>query len=85
MATKTWRDHAQKVAARAWEDGKASGLEGPALKKFISAQYPFGERAMHPYKIWLDVVKKIMKYGVTPPPSQWGNRPADLPGQAKLF
>lgn len=85
MASKTWRDEARRVAAKAWEDGKARGLEGPALKKFISARYPFGQRARHPYKIWLDVTRKIMRYGVTPPPSQWGHRPADLPGQQKLF
>ena len=28
----------------------------------MSAQYPFGERAYHPYKIWLDVVKKTVAF-----------------------
>lgn len=86
MTTKTWRDKARLVASYAWEEGRATGLEGAALRKYISSRYPFGSRENHPYKIWLGVVKKIMKYGMTPPPSEWGRpRPADLPGQQKLF
>tara|TARA_Y100000310_G_scaffold38796_1_gene36318 strand:- start:3895 stop:4143 length:249 start_codon:yes stop_codon:yes gene_type:complete len=27
------------------------------LRQLISRAYPFGERAMHPYKIWLEEVK----------------------------
>ena len=36
-----------------------SAEEGAELLKRISAAYPFGERAMHPYKIWLDEVKQV--------------------------
>ena len=29
------------------------------IKKLISESYPFGERANHPYKIWLDERRKV--------------------------
>ena len=29
------------------------GLDHEEQRKAISAAYPFGERAMHPYKVWL--------------------------------
>ena len=32
------------------------GVSDKVLKKKISEAYPFGERAMHPYKIWLSAV-----------------------------
>ena len=35
------------------------GIENEkALRKEISAAYPFGERDMHPYTIWLSEVKR---------------------------
>ncbi|MDA0244684.1 MAG: hypothetical protein OT477_14795 [Chloroflexi bacterium] len=44
------RDAADLAAA-----GDASALK--QLKKRISKAYPFGERAMHPYKAWCEEVK----------------------------
>ena len=55
---KSWRDEARPIVARAIRDGRAKGLEGKELRKHVHSFYPFGERAMHPYKIWLDEVKR---------------------------
>jgi hypothetical protein len=33
------------------------GLSEKELRKKISEAYPFGQRAMHPYKVWLSEVK----------------------------
>ena len=57
---KSWRDRAYEVAYRAYLEGKAQGLEGAQLKKHIGKAYPFGPRQYHPYKVWLDVVKRIL-------------------------
>ena len=52
-----WRNKSRRVIAEALKTGAALGLEGKALDKHISAAYPFGERSMHPYAIWLSQIK----------------------------
>lgn len=38
------------------------GLDRPyELKQALHDAYPFGERAYHPYKIWLSEIKRQMK------------------------
>jgi hypothetical protein len=61
-----WRRAARKTIDRALKEGKTKGLEGPSLKKFVAGHYPFGERAMWPYKVWLSELKKTF------PPSRDG-------------
>jgi hypothetical protein len=51
-----WRMKARNVILRVLRD--TQGQSEANVKKAISAAYPFGERAMHPYKIWLDEVKR---------------------------
>lgn len=44
------------------ETCKANGVDDPAqIKKALSAAYPFCERKYHPYKIWLDCVRKALR------------------------
>ena len=52
-----WRNSARRVIVEALKTGTALGLTGKELDKHISAAYPFGQRAMHPYKIWLSEIK----------------------------
>lgn len=60
-----WRAHASAVIRRVLAElPPDTSLE--AKKKAISAAYPFGERAMHPYKIWLSEVRKQL--GAKPSP-----------------
>lgn len=54
----TWREIARKHILRALEEAREQGLDEQATKKHVSAAYPFGIRQYHPYKIWLDEVKK---------------------------
>jgi hypothetical protein len=57
----TWRQSANRAIWAAVEAGKAQGLEGSALEKYVRANgYPFGERAMHPYKIWCSEVNRVL-------------------------
>jgi hypothetical protein len=51
----TWRDFARPIIHRVLEETR--GLEEPDIKKALREAYPFGERAYHPYKIWLDEIK----------------------------
>ena len=58
----SWRETANHYINKALEEGKAKGLEGAALEKYVRANgYPFGERAMHPYKIWCSEVNRVLK------------------------
>jgi hypothetical protein len=50
-----WRTYSVKVIRQVIADNP--GLDEPALRKKISEAYPFGERANHPYKMWLSEVK----------------------------
>ena len=35
-------------------------LDEPHLRQLVSEHYPFGERAMYPYKVWLEEVRDAM-------------------------
>ena len=76
-----WRDRARPIIARVIADNP--GLPVEELRKLISAEYPFGERAMHPYKIWLDEVRTQL--GLKPKPNVKGSQVKSLPGQQGLF
>lgn len=54
MSTSGWRAKSRRVILAALKEGREKGLEGKALEKHVSDAYPFGERAMHPYKVWLN-------------------------------
>jgi hypothetical protein len=52
----TWRDHARRVIAQVIAD---VGRDDPGrLKRALFDAYPFGERQYHPYRIWLDEIKR---------------------------
>lgn len=53
-----WRTVARDVIDRALKEGRSEGLEGDDLLARVDAAYPFGERAMYPYKTWLDQRRK---------------------------
>ncbi len=61
MKESRWRTVSQNVITKALEEGRALGLDGKALEKHVSAAYPFGERAMLPYKIWLHVFAQLVR------------------------
>lgn len=51
----TWRDSARPIIKKALEETKGNSKE--EIKKALYDAYPWGERRMHPYKIWLDEIK----------------------------
>lgn len=65
-----WRDEANKVIRQTLDAWPQATRE--EMKKLLSEAYPFGARSMHPYKIWLDAVKKALdfKYGYEMTPSE---------------
>lgn len=65
----TWRDSARPLITKALENSK--GKSEQEIRKALRDAYPWGERRMHPYKIWCDEIKvqrglKKSKIAVTP-------------------
>jgi len=52
---RTWRDSARPLIAKALEATK--GKTEQEIRKALRDAYPWGERRMHPYKIWCDEIK----------------------------
>lgn len=52
---KTWRDSARPLIAKALEESK--GKTEKEIRESLRAAYPWGERRMHPYKIWCDEIR----------------------------
>ena len=51
----SWRDMARPIIAKVIAE---VGLSDPGrLKRALFDAYPFGQRAYHPYRIWLDEIK----------------------------
>lgn len=76
MNVVTWGDKADDVLRILFADGRKP------TDKQISAAYPFGERAMWPYKVWLARVK-WWKAGCPPRIRKVGMKP--LPGQEAML
>lgn len=70
----SWRDIARPIIARILQENK--GADEKTIRKVLKDAYPWGERAMHPYKIWCDEIKVQLgkrKFGVKnnkPDPNQ---------------
>ncbi len=52
----TWRNHCAPIIRDVLIATK--GMSEKEIKTALREAYPFGERAMHPYKIWLDEIKR---------------------------
>ena len=57
--TKTWRQRAQPIIAQIIAENKDKSVQD--IRRALRDAYPWGERAMHPYKVWRDEVKKQIK------------------------
>lgn len=58
MPSKTWRDIARATIQKALQEAEAQGLDPDATKHYVNTRYPFGQRAYHPYKIWLSEMRR---------------------------
>lgn len=52
----TWREHCRPIIAKVLADNKDKSEK--EIRKELRNAYPYGERAMHPYKVWCDEIKK---------------------------
>jgi hypothetical protein len=70
---KTWRDLAKPIIREVLAE--TQGLSEKEIKAAIRDAYPFGERAYHPYKIWLDEVRRQRGIKRTAMQSKTDNHP----------
>lgn len=52
---KTWREIARPIIQQVLRDHE--DCDDATIKKALLEAYPFGERAHHPYLVWLDEIK----------------------------
>ena len=55
-----WRAHAERVIRKALAEAEAQGLGDRETLALVDARYPFGERAYHPYQMWLKVRRELV-------------------------
>lgn len=48
----SWRDSAKEIISQVLKDNEGKNLK--EKRAALRNAYPWGERAMHPYKIWCD-------------------------------
>jgi hypothetical protein len=73
MIQSYWRSKASPIIEKILLDTK--GQEEAAIRQALRDAYPFGERSNHPYKIWLDEIRR----------QRFGNQPAiSVGGMKKL-
>lgn len=80
---KSWRDHARPIIEATLAPFKAQGIsyKTKEMKKALFDAYPFGQRKYHPYKIWLDEIKRQLQ-GI---PFGKSRPIVNDPNQSKLF
>jgi hypothetical protein len=64
----SWRDRARPIIAKVLADTK--GQDEKAIKVALFNAYPFGPREYHPYKVWLDEIRRQRKLRRTKPLSK---------------
>lgn len=58
----TWRDYLAPRVDQAITEGKAKGLEGKKLLRYIQSDSPFGPaNGLHPHKVWLSECRRQLK------------------------
>ncbi len=80
-----WRKQAAPIIRRVIEEVGCD--DERVLRKALAEAYPFGPKAYHPYKIWLDEIKKQLQ-GPKPKssPAPRPPRPDPVPpGQMSLL
>lgn len=76
----SWRKVAAPIIRRVIREVGTS--DEKKLRAALRESYPFGPRSHHPYKIWLDEIKRQL--GKKKPPEPVRNS-YPLPGQKELF
>lgn len=66
MTTETWRATARRVILKALADAREQGLDAKATLVLVDSRYPFGQRAYHPYKMWLSERKNLVTNPAAP-------------------
>lgn len=55
----TWRQHCAPIIHSVLKE--TEGLTEKEIKAALLNAYPYGQRSMHPYKIWCDEIKRQRK------------------------
>ena len=65
----TWRQIAAPIIAEVLKE--TAGQDERTIRRALRDAYPFGQRAMHPYKAWCDEVQR--QHGLKKPKPRKGD------------
>jgi len=57
-----WRDHCRPIIATVIEQTGTDDMK--KLRKALRDAYPYGQRKLHPYKIWRSEIRRQLKLDV---------------------
>jgi len=78
MPRNTWRDSARPIIKQVLKE--TQGQTEKEIIKALKEAYPWGQRSLHPYKIWLDEIKVQRGF------KRFGKKPEEPdPNQTELF
>jgi hypothetical protein len=78
----TWREQYRPIIAKVI--AAHGGVESKELRQALRDAFPSGPREYHPYRIWLDEIRKQLSQPTETPLDV--KRPIEpLPGQRELF
>lgn len=72
----TWREQAAPIIAAVIQ--KIGRRDIKALRKALREAYPWGERKLHPYKVWCAEVRRQLGTPIITPRRDPNNRQLDL-------
>lgn len=78
----TWREHARPIIAEVI--ARVGTKDRKALRAALRAAYPYGERRMHPYRIWCHEIR-VQLGDVKMPTRERIKAKTPCPGQLELF
>lgn len=81
----TWREHCSPIIAEVIRRVGKDDMK--ALRAALREAYPYGERKYHPYKVWLDEIKRQLAPPVLKPTKECRPIPKSEcdPNQMSLF
>lgn len=80
---RTWRSQAARLIPEAIESGRAQGLQGKKLWRYVCRSFPWGPRKYWPYKIWRH--EAAVQIGLVSRHKPQTPRRRDDPAQGLLF
>lgn len=79
----TWRERARPLVVAIWR--QVAEKPSRDQRRAFREGYPWGERAMWPYKVWRSEVRRVLGLTIDKRSVAWLMRKREAEGQLRLF